>query len=549
MKAHCLSVSLIAFVSLSQSVLAYYSSSSYHARTSRPPGAVRRSYHGEWSMPLHNGSGPYVCEWFNKKKEVEAILLSINVHLGMMRHELDRRNKLCGRKISKAGPLGQHPAVQKAHKEAGESLVSAVQGMEDAASRCRSFAIKLEARQRSIAPHGVALRNCVNGPVRQRYDPALNLTTLHDHFATAVNELLSIGGRISKNRVHGQSMLSTALRDFEKLREVDTVFARALMGFTLTTKTLTSIKRRKHMLNEKAALSCEIWKRLDVMEATFVALKAFASNVTSMATNTLRTVEALKAKASRHGEKGTGTGGMQSAMKMTSDAMAEASAMLQKLSRGGMPSSLQTLLVHDSEFRHSVSRCRNETRLDSRLQLRHATEEFSSVLYNFSKLEEAVKRLWAGVTNMTDGVHANCNRLESVDCVVALHQLNVLMEESRRSRESVVAKLRSAINLLSTAPEQNVQTRPELSSNAEEAKDVKSNATVPVEQHSQVSNVTEFVSHDVNVSTASAVGDWWSSTTVAIAAAAVSFLAVSLAGAALLMWRRRGKPSKEISPF
>ncbi|KAH8603568.1 hypothetical protein ERJ75_001807400 [Trypanosoma vivax] len=116
-------------------------------------------------------------------------------------------------------------------------------------------------------------------------------------------------------------------------------------------------------------------------------------------------------------------------------------------------------MSHDREFGHSVSQCRNVTRLGGRLPLHHVVEEVSSALNNFSESEEAVKRLWAVVTSMTAGVHANCDLLKRIHCVFALDQLKVLMEESRWSRESAVASLSNVVRLHSTAVDQNVQVR------------------------------------------------------------------------------------------
>ncbi|KAH8619840.1 hypothetical protein ERJ75_000128400 [Trypanosoma vivax] len=125
----------------------------------------------------------------------------------------------------------------------------------------------------------------------------------------------------------------------------------------------------------------------------------------------------------------------------------------------GTLSSLQVSMSHGREFGHSVSQCRNVTRLGGRLPLRHVVEEVSSALNNLSESEEVMKRLWAVVTSMTAGVHANCDLLKRIHCVFTLDQLKVLMEESRRSRESVVANLSNAVSPLSTAVDQNVQAR------------------------------------------------------------------------------------------
>ncbi|KAG8339961.1 hypothetical protein ERJ75_000083500 [Trypanosoma vivax] len=123
-------------------------------------------------------------------------------------------------------------------------------------------------------------------------------------------------------------------------------------------------------------------------------------------------------------------------------------------------------MSHAREFGHNVSQCRNVTRLDGRLPLRHVAEELSSALNNFSESGEAMKRLWAVVTSMTACVHANCDLLKRIHCVFTSGQLKVLMEESRWSRESAVANLSNAIRLHSTAVEQNVRVRLQRSSDA-----------------------------------------------------------------------------------
>ncbi|KAH8612722.1 hypothetical protein ERJ75_000856400 [Trypanosoma vivax] len=114
------------------------------------------------------------------------------------------------------------------------------------------------------------------------------------------------------------------------------------------------------MLNERAAVSCETLKRVEVMKVTFVALKVSASSVACVVTSVPRGVDALSAKASRPVEKGIGVGGARLLVKMTGGVVAEASASLQKMSlaaRGGMPGSLRVLMGHGSEFEHSVSQC------------------------------------------------------------------------------------------------------------------------------------------------------------------------------------------------
>ncbi|KAH8612708.1 hypothetical protein ERJ75_000862600 [Trypanosoma vivax] len=130
------------------------------------------------------------------------------------------------------------------------------------------------------------------------------------------------------------------------------------MCFVLITETLSGIKWRESMLNEKAAVSCETLKRVEVMKVTFVALKVSAGSVARVVTSVPRRVGTLSAKASRPVEKGTGVCGTQLLVKMTGGVVVEASASLQKMSlaaRDGMPGSLRVLMDRDSEFEHSVS--------------------------------------------------------------------------------------------------------------------------------------------------------------------------------------------------
>ncbi|KAH8619460.1 hypothetical protein ERJ75_000165500 [Trypanosoma vivax] len=130
------------------------------------------------------------------------------------------------------------------------------------------------------------------------------------------------------------------------------------MCFVLITKTLSGIKWRERMLNEKAAVSCELLKLLEVMKATFVGLKVSASGVACTVTSVPRRVGALRAKASRPVEKGIGVGGTQHLVEVTGGVMAEASAALQKMSlaaRGGVSVGPHASIGHDSEFEHSVS--------------------------------------------------------------------------------------------------------------------------------------------------------------------------------------------------
>ncbi|KAH8620275.1 hypothetical protein ERJ75_000077400 [Trypanosoma vivax] len=127
------------------------------------------------------------------------------------------------------------------------------------------------------------------------------------------------------------------------------------MCFVLVTRTLSGIRWRERMLSEKAEVSCETLKPVEV---TFVALKVSASSVACMVTSVPRRVGALRAKASRAVEKGIGVCGARLLVEMTDGLMVEASAALQKMSlaaRGGMSGSLCTLMGHDSEFEHSVS--------------------------------------------------------------------------------------------------------------------------------------------------------------------------------------------------
>ncbi|KAG8343998.1 hypothetical protein TRVL_05179 [Trypanosoma vivax] len=103
------------------------------------------------------------------------------------------------------------------------------------------------------------------------------------------------------------------------------------MCFVLVTKTLSGIKWRNRMLNKRTAVICEIWKRLKVMKATFVALKASASSVACMVTSVPRRVGALRAKASRPVEKGAGVCGAQPLVEMTGGVVTETSFILQKM--------------------------------------------------------------------------------------------------------------------------------------------------------------------------------------------------------------------------
>ncbi|KAG8341448.1 hypothetical protein TRVL_07719 [Trypanosoma vivax] len=130
------------------------------------------------------------------------------------------------------------------------------------------------------------------------------------------------------------------------------------MCFVLITETLSGIKWRESMLNEKAAVSCEILKRVVVMKVTFVALKVSASSVACMVTSVPRRVGALRVKASRPVEKGTGVCGARLLVEMTGGVMAEASASLQKMSlaaRGGVSGGFRASMGRDSEFEHIVS--------------------------------------------------------------------------------------------------------------------------------------------------------------------------------------------------
>ncbi|KAH8607926.1 hypothetical protein ERJ75_001375200 [Trypanosoma vivax] len=129
------------------------------------------------------------------------------------------------------------------------------------------------------------------------------------------------------------------------------------MCFVLVTKTLSGIKKSKCILSERAAVSCELLKRLKV-KVTLVALKVSASGVACVVTSVPRRVGALSAKASRPVEKGFGVCGAQLLVKMTGGVMAEASAALQKTSlaaRGGMSGGPRALMGHGSEFEHSIS--------------------------------------------------------------------------------------------------------------------------------------------------------------------------------------------------
>ncbi|KAH8619294.1 hypothetical protein ERJ75_000180800 [Trypanosoma vivax] len=130
------------------------------------------------------------------------------------------------------------------------------------------------------------------------------------------------------------------------------------MCSVLITKTLSGIKWRERMLSEKAAVSCETLKRVEVMKVTFVALKVSASSVARVVTSVPRRVGALRAKASRPVEKGISMGGPQPLVKMTCDLMAEASSVLQKMSfaaRGGVSGSLCALMGHGGKFERSAS--------------------------------------------------------------------------------------------------------------------------------------------------------------------------------------------------
>ncbi|KAH8619316.1 hypothetical protein ERJ75_000177400 [Trypanosoma vivax] len=130
------------------------------------------------------------------------------------------------------------------------------------------------------------------------------------------------------------------------------------MCFVLVTRTLSGIKWRERMLSEKAAVSCEMLKRLKVMKVTFVALKVSASSVACTVTSVPRGVDALSAKANQPVEKGIGVCGAQLLVKMTGDVMAETSAVLQKMSlaaHGGVSVGPRASMGHGSEFEHSVS--------------------------------------------------------------------------------------------------------------------------------------------------------------------------------------------------
>ncbi|KAG8343236.1 hypothetical protein ERJ75_000072900 [Trypanosoma vivax] len=130
------------------------------------------------------------------------------------------------------------------------------------------------------------------------------------------------------------------------------------MCFVLDTTTLCDIKWCESMFNERAAVSCEIWKRLKVMKVTFVALKASASSVACMVTRVPRRVGALRVKASRPVERGIGVGGARLLVKMTGGVMVETSFALQKMSfaaRGGVSGGFRASMGHGSKFEHSAS--------------------------------------------------------------------------------------------------------------------------------------------------------------------------------------------------
>ncbi|KAG8343237.1 hypothetical protein TRVL_05930 [Trypanosoma vivax] len=97
-----------------------------------------------------------------------------------MRHELDRRHEPYERTVASAWPLAQWPAGRKAHREASDSFSSAVRGLEGSTCWCWSFAVKLEAWQRRVAPHNSVPRSCRDVTARWRHDPGLGIITLHD---------------------------------------------------------------------------------------------------------------------------------------------------------------------------------------------------------------------------------------------------------------------------------------------------------------------------------------------------------------------------------
>ncbi|CCD17972.1 hypothetical protein, conserved in T. vivax [Trypanosoma vivax Y486] len=406
----------------------------------------------------NNTSDAWLCDWWRNTTIVERYAVSASTNVQREDLKLKEEYRKAVGSVDAAGPVSQHPIVTAVWGKAMASFWEATQLVNHASRHARSIVNDIHTWRRYFVPDGKILLKCENASATAEYNSLHNFTVLYGELKKEVDALF--GRSVEKNVSHCQfykKRLDEYVGSLKSAEKVGTLAADIRKGFESTEQALKEARRHKDAFDAKVAVGCEMETRLNVMKDTFVALKVIAKEVVTGEAELSSRIAALNARAEEYGVEPTPVNSTEPANVAAKSAVDELSGTLQKVLDTmyvGASRGLHALLGYGNDFKHNIAQCRNETQLERVVLLYLVRDERRHHFDDFGAWKEATENLWAGVTNMTDGVHVNCSSMANVSCESILTQMNSLVEVATQSRRNVEAKLGSAIRLMATVWEQ-----------------------------------------------------------------------------------------------
>ncbi|KAH8609389.1 hypothetical protein ERJ75_001204900 [Trypanosoma vivax] len=403
------------------------------------------------------------CEWWKKMKAVYRPAVSLRTKLIQVRSDIGVEYRKCVGNVARAGVAGRHSNITRVRNSLDEKLWRMNRLVEDTTWKISSLTFFLRLCQAYAVPETSLQLKCEVASTRDNYVAPENITRLYTELEKAEAELFTFSKTTKTGRwenYHGK--FSELLRDIKKVHQVKKLKEEIHEEIKSTERAIEEFNRQKSIFDRKMEIGCEMERRLNVMKDTFAALHNVAKDVVVKADDLSRRASDLKTKATALGVEYVVVNDTARAKEAAGNLTTEISAALQKVldaMYGGGSRGLHAFLGYGNEFRHNVAWCRSETQLDRDVLVHLVSEERSSHLYDFGAWREATENLWAGMTNMSEPVHANCSGLENANCTHAFAQMNDLTEASRRSREDIETELGSAIRALETVWEQVLEER------------------------------------------------------------------------------------------
>ncbi|CCD19989.1 hypothetical protein TvY486_0027450 [Trypanosoma vivax Y486] len=403
------------------------------------------------TLPVVDATKLWLCEWWRSKALVEQSCLHVRVNLLRVYRELNDGYRSCVKEVSDSGPTEQYADVAKRQLEVNAKFYDLRLTVDEAGRYTSSITAYLWSWQNHFISESYIRQSCATFSPVAEPSPLRNITFLYDELEKAVNTLFDLSKQkaVLHHDVY-ESKLILLLKLLKKTNGIDRLSVQVREGFNSVKQALRKTRTLKNSAEVKIAISCAFENRLNIMKDTFLALGAAANDVIAWEAYLSSRATAVRSEAIKLGM-GATVLNKRPVGNMARDAMVEASEALRKVldvMYGGASRNLQLMLSRGTEFKYNFSQCASGTRPERDLLLRLVADQQKSRLDNFEVWREMTENLWENVVNVMDHVHVDCDSFEEVNCAAVLAQLNKLMEVSRQSRESVVAKLGSTVKVL-----------------------------------------------------------------------------------------------------